>query len=757
MSTHDRTAADAADEIDLLPTPKELELADATHPVEGWEIVVPEDAPLLDVAASEINDRVAALGGESLAVRNRFPPSGPALVVGRWNDPGIRELGQALDVRVTPADPGEQGYAIAFGEYRDRPVVLLGGSDRQGALYAAVTFRRLLAAEGGEIVAREASVRDWPDFKLRRTGNIRLDVLAETGATLGDLSPLEEAVAEQKRTIDWFLRHKINQVSVKSHVHSATLVPEEDVEPRLARKQEAAAREVLKYAHERGVQTRFSGGVEIGDYLSPEERAEAVERHEGTSYRWDAIDAHRRHAEDAAEQLPDGAGVYSLHPYDGGGYGNPENWNDRSPATEEMYGDDRAWADLEQFATYFTAVREAEPGIDLEAVVYPYHFQFAREDFPERYRELATRTAGSPESWFSAELDEDEAREMHERLLAYNEEVAEGLPSDAYIVFREAGQTEYEAVTDIYDGHDFTIWIYPARNRGWQGSFVPQVRFAQTFWRPEHRDVYYFPFPITSDAPHKARRARDVRVVRLAQQEYLWGVDRPDAEPAFENEKRWYEIGGREITDYQREHLIPRIARILYGELADVHEALIAENVSLHYVSEPEFVAGTTIETEGFDDPFAYMDEQAETFVSLRESFESAVDALDPSEANRSPESARAAAWTVFYYRYTTIAAIKAKLEAGSAHVAELLADGNPERAAMLAEELLDGLESEGEAAENARERSDELADRLRSSHLDAPPYGNGWIEELAEFEPGDFEAQLREQLEAARSALEDG
>ena len=42
-----QTTYDLADRLDLLPTPRELRLDGAEHALRGWEIVVPDDAPLL--------------------------------------------------------------------------------------------------------------------------------------------------------------------------------------------------------------------------------------------------------------------------------------------------------------------------------------------------------------------------------------------------------------------------------------------------------------------------------------------------------------------------------------------------------------------------------------------------------------------------------------------------------------------------------------------------------------------------------------
>ena len=607
-----------ADELGLIPTPREISVAGGSRPLAGWRIAVPPGLALAQVGAEEINSRIVELGGAALSVS---AGTGPAIYIGRWCDPGIRALSAALKVSLTPVDPGEQGYVIRFGTFRAQPAVLLGGSDAAGALYACVTFRSLLRREGNGVAARIADVRDWPDFKIRNVGHLTLRGLAAAS----DSRALAEAVAEARREVDFLLRHKIN----------AAAAPFVDPEAPWR----AAAVDVLRYAAARGITLRFGGGVDVGAYLTPEQRKTAVERKPGTAYEWAAFDAHRAHAARYAGFLAAvGSGLFSLHPYDGGGYADPEMWSRRSASAHAMYGDDRQRASLEQFLIYFTAVRDRCPDAALEAVVYPYHFQFARPEFPERFAEWNT---GMPmDGWFAGMSGPADARRVQDKLSAYHRYMAAHLPAGAGIVFREAGREEFLAAAGLYGLRPITVWIYPDRNRGWQGTFCPQVRMAKTFFIPGRRDRYF----VAAGWP-----GSDSRVQRLAQIEYLWNTDRPDASDRFVTWSRFYEREGRHVTAFQREHLIPRIARILYGDAAAFRE-LLAANVSFGYVMDPEGVGQTAFDTECLDIPRKYLAGQADAFERIH--------ALFAPLASR--DGSR---WTRFYYRYTGLAAIKARLE----------------------------------------------------------------------------------------------
>lgn len=623
----------AAGELLLLPTPRELALEGGEEPLAGWEIVVPADAAMARVGASEINRRIVELGGVALPVVAEGTGK-PAIFVGRWWDPAIRALTQAARVMLTPVDPGEQGYVIRLGRDNGRPFAVLGGSDDQGALYACVTFRALLLRSGSGVAARRAAVRDWPDFKVRI--NARLELQSLSGAKTE--AALRAAVGEAKEELDFCLRHKINYVQLRAARLSGN-APADVLE-----RQRKAIAEVAAYARERGIRLRSVGGVEITEYLTPEQRKTAVEREKGSLYEFAAFDAHVRHARHYAGILRlHEAAMFSLHPFDGGGYEDPEMWSKRSPAARAMYGDDRARASLEQFTLYFEVVRKAVPGIELEAVVYPYHFQFLQPDFPERFKEWAN---GLPrKTWYRSLSTAEEARRQQKDLLAYHTYMAKHLPDDVSIVFREAGRKEFLDTARLYGGHPITIWIYPDRNNGWMQFFSPQVRMARTFWVPGRRDNYY--------VASSWRPAGDERFNRLAQQEYLWNTGHPDASEEFTIFSRFYERAGREITPFQRTHLIPRIARMLYGEDAPAFARLAELGVSFTYVMNPAAVGKEGQDTEYFDPIDKYMDEVARNMAEAHKAFAALL-----------PKSSRE--WTHFYHRATGLAAVKARLEAAA-------------------------------------------------------------------------------------------
>ena len=572
---------DTAGLLDLLPAPREIRLSGARIDLGGWSIVTANGSAMLRAAAGEINARVADLGGAALPVRTG-EVEGPAIVIGSAADAPVRTLAARFRLRLSAADPGEQGYLVSFPGGRNAPMALLAGSDEPGALYAAVTFRSLLERRNGRVVVRSAAVRDWPDFKLRCAG-----ALTST------------APAEACREIDFYFRHKINCLAARR----------------------PPARQVVEYARARGILLRYGAGVEIGAAANASERAMAIPRAPGTLYLWGAWDAHRKAAARFAAALAGlPPGMVSVHPMDAGGYIDPEEWSRRAPAVAARYGDDRARASIEQFAAWFDAALRVAPGTLTEAVVYPYHFQFAVPGFGHKWRRLlqdgALAGMGRPIE------DDTRASAIRRALSAYHAAMNAGLPPGAHVVFREAGRAEFDACAALYPGRPITIWAYLDRNNGWCGAFCPQVRFVKTFWRPERRDLFY--------AASSWGRFGDARVQRLAAVEYLWNVDRPDASGDFTTLDRSYERAGR-VTGFQRRSLIPRICRILYGSAAQAIEPVIAANLSLHYISDPQGATAAEIDGEDFADPYRYFAEQTGALAKSRAALAAAA---GPAAAN---------------------------------------------------------------------------------------------------------------------------
>ena len=78
---------DLADQLLLLPTPRELTLEGGDQPLTGWEIVIPADAPLARTGAGEINRRIVELGGAALPVVTTPRASRPS----SWGAGGTRK------------------------------------------------------------------------------------------------------------------------------------------------------------------------------------------------------------------------------------------------------------------------------------------------------------------------------------------------------------------------------------------------------------------------------------------------------------------------------------------------------------------------------------------------------------------------------------------------------------------------------------------------------------------------------------------
>ncbi len=682
MSAGSAASADvpwlAAEQLDLVPTPQQISLDGGQLDLIGWKIIVASGCRMAALGAEEINDRITALGGEALATATALPTEGGVIVVGPCTDRQVAAVAEEFGLRITPDDPGPQAYAIKCGLRGTQPVIVCIGSDDLGALYACATLRRMIGRRDGRVVALSGSVRDWPDFRWRSIGQLDLRGLARSADP-------ETAVADAKSRIDFCLRHKVNHLFGQLWAVAAN-------EPIRSRQEE-----IVRYAADRGIRLRFVGNTEIESYLSKEQKQQAFEPRKSRIYLWSALDAHRRKAQHYAETLRDvRAGMLALHPVDSGGYTDPERWSLRPEPDRGRYGDDRAAASIEQFKLYFDAIRERSPGTLLEAVSYPYHYQFALADFPERFHQM---NVFPYRNWWSSIEDEQMARQLRKRLIDYHRRLSNALDESVLVTFREAGRDVFLACAKLYDGHPITIWTYPETYDGWHGTFCPQARYAKSFVREEYDDYFF--------VAGSLGRARDGRAQCLAHAEYLWNTDVPDGSDEFTVRSRLYQIGGQ-VTDYQRDSLIPRIARTLYGGAAPEMAQVMAANVSLNYVADPKGV--TSGRGEDVDDPYLFMADQADKFERLSGLLHDLMDRAEAGQVSgvtaadiRDEESF---GWLVFFFKYCRLAAIKARLEAQADRCRKLLAADKPEEAAELAAKARAGIPEMAAACQQVRKRA---------------------------------------------------
>jgi hypothetical protein len=644
---------DIADKLKIIPTPRELVLTEENIFLDDWEIVCTRETEgFYTVGAEEINNRITSLGGNKLPVVS-FPSHDKkgSIIIGSWPDILLQEVVSSLGVRLSLSEPGEQGYIIEYGKFRNLPVILIGGSDPQGALYGCVTFRNLLNKYDNKIVAHSGKVRDWPDFKIRTNAKLFFNTLSSSKNT----EDLNNVAEELKGEIDFYLRHKINSVYVRGWEGLATANP--DRKGGLFKNRYQKAMEVLDYARERGIKTRFTGVVEISRYLTPEQRKGAIVKAKkpGSAYIWSAFDAHGKKAHNYAQFLKEAkATLFVLHCIDVGPYTDPQDWNHRHPWDRERYKDDeRTRADYEVFKLYFDIIRKECPQIEFAAVGKPYHFSWILPSFATDYEKIGE---GLPSNERVRDIkDSHHARKLQQEHVEYYRELSRKFPRDLAFTFREAGRETFLGLLETVNPHPIDIWIYPERTKGWKGTFCPQVRMAKTFWIPNRVDGYFV-------AGSWVDLLIDSRVQRLAQQEYLWNTNRPDGSDEFTIWSRYYKNEGREVTDFQQKHLIPRICKILYGEQATpAFQKLVEENVSFSYVSSPEEISGYGHDAEKFDNTYQYMEEQAAKFQDIYNEFQRLFEIIEDHPGQGI--DLRTKFWIAHFYKYSGICAQKAKLE----------------------------------------------------------------------------------------------
>ena len=252
-----------------------------------------------------------------------------------------------------------QGYAIRVDGARAAIV----GHDALGALYGAVTFRQMMAADGKVGSAR---VRDWPDI-LDRGGVSFGRGLWKWTKGLDAAGRAEEV----KRCIDELLRHKINGMGDVFLAWADS--PSVDV-----------CRDAFAYARARGIRTLFNRGTELwtnGNCPAGMTPAKwpcvtGVRSWGDKYYCWadDAeIEASANRCIDALERFGLADPVVELHPVDSCTVNDPEEWSRRCAKCRARWKDDERWkASANLFNIWRRAFDRRLPGASIVSPVVPY-------------------------------------------------------------------------------------------------------------------------------------------------------------------------------------------------------------------------------------------------------------------------------------------------------------------------------------------------------------------------------------------------
>ncbi len=522
---------------DIIPRPKHIAVTGEQWVVAEGEqplatIVVPPRQPKAAIGADEINDRMARLGGPELPVLECDDAArladldGLPIVISKCYGSDLAEaIIDECAVDVARGDPGDQGYVIRFVTFRGRPLLFLAGSDPQGALYAAVTFRRLLERDGNSILATVCSVRDWPDFKWRGTGSLMqmrksYPVYGATG---------DDYLEALKLHVDWMLRAKLNLLGDYAYGGEDVAQWEGSVD---------WMREMNAYARERGIigEEYQSTNVGYDERDASDPRFEGMMHTRNLFFTWSDDELIRRRAREIGEMWDRAnLGMVVLHCPDGGGPLNPEMWNDRSQADRERWGNDRASADAHVFNLFHQEIKAVNPDIEVVFVIYPYnarylYFDMLKPLYPELTRERFEWAGRRYFRDLGPKLAEDaavcvwlgEPRYMDEfrgyfgdRPMYYWFKISKGWVDSGWLV-----TTHRHIGTNLYDNPGDIMAVRIDRNAP---NFINRLVAGQFAWDTRSEgardfDGVYYDFRADNDEPEVIIEQWGLRACR-----HMWG------------------------------------------------------------------------------------------------------------------------------------------------------------------------------------------------------------------------------------------
>ena len=580
----------------IIPMPKQVRTDGRPVLVEGFRICA-HSGRQSQIAAAEIGERITALGAASRPVLPLTDPLpvGNLIVIAPCSVPCPDIAAAAARARVTPTDPGEQGYAIHVDRRPDGTRLFLIGSDALGALYAGVTLRQLITGRGDGVVVQPAHVRDWPDYKHRQNGvpfsePLRGDwygiLSAERKGDLAKARSLADGwVALQKRYVDWMLRAKINMAWNSTNIRPGD-APADTTAVR------SALRRVHEYALERGIESAAGDTTAIGTYPRDKDNADFADvvfhRAHKRYFCWSRLTYHEERARRAASWLAEaGYTGYYLHATDGGSWENPALWKNRCELCRETYGDDHAKADSVVFGLYHREIRRRIPNLKFIAVVYPYTGRYLDPDYVYG-RAAETMGEGAP----ARAVAEDTVK----GLTAFLGRLDSLLPPDIFVCIRESERRHLDLARQAWGKRPFQLYFEYGYWKGWRPYFVTTPLWTRSMFYPTHRDILF----------GNVSGGGWTEATQLLGAECSWNTTRPGARD-FDS-TTWREIGTRQTPPPERKTFAERACRFWFGEEAGPLMApFFAENISHTFIHDPDEVLRLT----DIDEPVRTMSEQA--------------------------------------------------------------------------------------------------------------------------------------------------
>ncbi|MBM4081162.1 MAG: hypothetical protein FJ278_15775, partial [Planctomycetes bacterium] len=322
----------------------------------------------------------------------------------------------------------------------------------------------------------------------------------------------------------------------------------------------ALIREGVEYGKERGIgaliyaEHPFVGMVAdhpgVKSELPPEPYPEWIR---GWAPRFDPI--RQQTAASLAKFVKDtGITDIGFHDTDTGGFDNPAQWNLRSEASRQRWGDDYVAATVHVHRAYYDALKREVPDLRIHFTIYPYPIYFLDRTLSEKQ--------GTAEGWSSAKLEE-----LRAKYEPFWRRMAKEMPPDVTFCIREASVEAVRRFRELTQPHGVFTWFgFPGKT--WLSFFNEGPRWTGTFHGSPRDFLFSVPFG-----------EMFVPLQGLAGLEYAWNVNAPGAAPfaavpADEQRKR------REPAGEIYTVILPHIVRNLFGREAapDIVKA-VSQNV----------------------------------------------------------------------------------------------------------------------------------------------------------------------------------
>lgn len=513
-------------DIDIVPMPKLITLSEKCIPLDDNTVLLAGSAPASQsaIGADWINRRISELGGKPLKIikSDLAPRDKISIAIGTLSDnPIIAAAVKDGVVNVGDKNPGERGYEIKISE--DGRKVYLAGADNIGALYACVTFAELIKLKDGELVWRNAIVRDWPDVIKVTLGadfvgtTAMPEIMSKYGSIRSSGNPTEKIKGEYLEAVrkyyDWLLKRKVTLLGYYGPFLAGGTF--EHI------KGHDVIREGIQYGKDRGIgalafaEAPFAGLAEKYPEIAKNNKCLMDSGPHANNSTWIRCWSQDEICHETARNLGEyikatGITDIGLHDTDTGYYDNPAQWNERCDICRKRWGDDYTAATANKFKIYYDEIKKLNPDVNFHFTFYPYGVgilcqKTAEADLEERY-------GNSP-------VVKELATKYREKYTEHWKKLHAAFPvDDVDFCIREASPDAIEAFRKLTPGRGAFIWD-ALMSHAWKSFFSQAACWTPTFC-DNSKDLFFINY-IDILLPLES----------LAVREYSWNKNTPGAKP----------------------------------------------------------------------------------------------------------------------------------------------------------------------------------------------------------------------------------